>query len=274
MENVKMEKQRTSAPYPQIMGRILRQGLAGYWAGFWPWGFVLGVSKGTVLGGSRAVLLDLFEHKLHMSKAHADLASGFGAGAVQGIAMSPILLARTRVNQSLAERAAAASAAGGRIQTGLWAEMVMSTKVLNAAIHQEGVGVLGKGMPAMVVKRAFDWGTRFIFINMFRDWYGQSQGLPAGTVRKGSALEELTISFLGGAASCAVTMPIDRMMPILQQASGDKQGVLAFLSQKMKAEGVGTLQRGFLMRACHTGYHTAWATFGADQIIKLVQRNS
>ena len=40
-ENVKMEKQRTSAPYPQICSRLLKQGLSGFWAGFWisPTGF-------------------------------------------------------------------------------------------------------------------------------------------------------------------------------------------------------------------------------------------
>ncbi|ETO07167.1 hypothetical protein RFI_30224 [Reticulomyxa filosa] len=81
LENVKMEKQRTSDPYPQIVSRILRQGVKGFEAGFWPWGFVLGVTKGAVLGGSRAFFLNLFLD-MGLEKSTADITSGFCAGNV------------------------------------------------------------------------------------------------------------------------------------------------------------------------------------------------
>jgi hypothetical protein len=242
-----MEKQRTSAPYPQIMGRVLRQGLKGWLAGFWPWGFVLGATKGSVLGGSRAFFLKQLEDA-QVPRARADLISGFLAGAVQGVAMSPILLARTRVNQSLTERAAAAAATGGVIRTGFMAEMAHSSTILNQAIKQEGVGLLFKGaralslplsllrrrllpaltsarpgMPAMVFKRAMDWGTRFIFIKQFTDMATRAK--PAGV--KLSDPERLALSFCGGAASVAVTMPVDRLMPIIQQASAGNEGECA-----------------------------------------------
>ncbi len=105
MENVKIEKQRTSDPYPQICRRILRQGVSGFEAGFLPWGATLGMTKGAVIGGARAFFLNLYGEKMGMTKGQADVLSGFSAGAVQGVFMSPILLARTRVNQSISERA-------------------------------------------------------------------------------------------------------------------------------------------------------------------------
>jgi hypothetical protein len=265
-ENVKMEKQRTSLPYPQICSRMLRQGLAGFWAGFWPWGCFLGVTKGSVIGGSRAFLLDLFENTFHMSKSSADLWSGFGAGAVQGIAMSPILLARTRVNQSLVERAATAQ--GGKINTGFVAEMLYSMKILNQSIREDGIRVLGKGMPTMVLKRSLDWGTRFIFIKLFTERYRDYKfaGRQPGKLND---LESLAISFSGGAASCAATMPLDRIMPILQQASKSNESIVAFMRRKLAEEGLATMQRGFLFRALHTGYHTTFAIFVADKIYNL-----
>lgn len=124
-----MEKQRTNLPYSTLIGRVGRQGLAGFEAGLWPWGVVLGLTKGTVLGGAlvrsppppRANWVELVRlselRRLTMaprgsqgtsqnllrsagcSDRTTKVASGFMAGAVQGVFMSPILLARTRVNQ-------------------------------------------------------------------------------------------------------------------------------------------------------------------------------
>lgn len=259
MENVKMEKQRTSLPYPTIIKNTLSQGIKGFEAGFWPWGFILGATKGTVLGGSRAFLLKFCEEKVGLSRKNADLVSGFGAGAVQGIFMSPILLARTRVNQSLTERASK-----GVVSTGLMEEMRHSTLVLNKALQEEGAGVLFKGMPAMVMKRAMDWGTRFLFIGMCSNALKSFKD-----VEKLSDQDKLLASFLGGAGSVAVTMPIDRMMPILQQSGASGEGFFKILKTKMANEGLTTLQRGFFMRTIHTGYHTMFAVFIADKIYAL-----
>jgi len=266
LENAKMEKQRTSLPYPQIAGRLLKQGASGWLAGFWPWGCLLGATKGTVLGGSRAYLLKYCEHDLNMTRSHADLVSGFGAGAVQGVAMSPILLARTRVNQSITERATASGT--GKINSGFLHEMMLSMKILNSAVREEGAGVIFKGMPTMVVKRSLDWGTRFLFIKIFTEDWKKFKGLQQDA--KLSGAESLLISFFGGAASCAVTMPLDRMMPILQQAGKSNESMGKFLARKMKEEGLATMQRGFLFRALHSGYHTAFAVFVADKLYSLV----
>jgi hypothetical protein len=256
MENIKMEKQRSGLSYPEITRRVFRQGLAGVWAGFWPWGFALGMTKGSVLGGSRAWLLDFCRNSAGMDKQRADLVSGFGAGAVQGVFMSPVLLARTRVNQSLTERAAA-----GKINTGFVAEMRHSANILNDAVRKEGLGMLATGMPTMVAKRALDWGTRFIIIGKYKEAFQKMNGDKPLT-----PLQSLTASFLGGSTSCAITMPIDRMMPVLQQVRPDNVSMVGFLRQKLAEEGLATLQRGFAMRALHTGYHTMFAIFVADTI--------
>jgi len=263
LENVKMEKQRTSDGYGPIMSRTLRQGLRGFWAGFWPWGCVLGLSKGTVLGGARAFFLNRFL-ALEWSKGSADIASGFCAGGVQGIFMSPILLARTRVNRFLTERIQ--SSGQQRIETSLFEEMRLSTTILNRAVQEEGVMVLCKGMGTMVPKRMLDWGTRFLFMKGLRDALYQQKGKDY----KMTELEDLGIAFVGGTASVAITMPVDRLMPVIQ---GIDRGQSAFkvLQGKFRTEGFSTLFRGGIIRAVHCGWHTTWAIYVSNRLYRYFE---
>eukprot|EP00124_Ichthyophonus_hoferi_P001347 Ihof_evm9s67 gene=Ihof_evmTU9s67 len=216
MENIKMEKQRTSRPYPKIVKNMLSQGIRGYEAGLWPWGFVLGLTKGSVLGGAKAKF-DALGRYYGLNKKTADLVAGFGAGAVQGLFMSPILLARTRVNQNLIDRAMA-----GNKQLSVSEEMRLSSRILNDAIKKEGIMMLTTGMATCIFKRSMDWGTRYLFINLIRAKLQDSKGGLALT-----DTEKLYTSYLGGAASVTVTQPIDRLMPILQAAGKDKRPVMA-----------------------------------------------
>jgi hypothetical protein len=220
------------------------------------------MAKGTVLGGSRAFLLDKFQNDVGMSKERADLASGFGAGACQGVFMGPILLARTRVNQSMAERAAT-----GAAKQGLLGEMKFSMSILSADIKSKGIGTLAIGMPQMIAKRSLDWGSRFILIGALTRGAQNALSEDGGkTPAKLGFATSLACNFFGGVVSCAITMPIDRMMPIIQQAGGAEGGMLTFIKAKMATEGWSTLQRGFIARSMHTGYHTMFAVLIADKV--------
>lgn len=262
MENVKIEKQRTNLPYPTIMRTWLRQGLSGFWLGFWPWGFTLAMTKGTVVGFSRSFFLNQFEAR--MPQKWADICSGFAAGMVQGVFMSPILLARTRVNQSMTERATEA----GKLKTGFFAEMGRSMRIMNVAIKQEGPGVIVKGMPTMVCKRAMDWGTRFIFMRLMREGF-KSRKKPG---EKLNNWERLFAAFWGGGLSVCVTQPIDRMMPIIQQAGASGEGIIAFTKRSIAEQGFTTMQRGATIRIIHCGWHTAFAIFASNKIYDAVDK--
>jgi len=266
MENVKIEKQRTNMPYGGIMRNWLRQGLSGFWLGFWPWGFTLAMTKGSIVGFSRAFFLNTFENSGKMSQRAADISSGFCAGMVQGVFMSPILLARTRVNQSMTERATAEG--GQKLKTGFMAEMSRSMKIMNVAIKEEGAGVIVKGMPTMVCKRAMDWGTRFIFMRMWREGF-KSRKAPG---EKLTDIERLISAFNGGAMSVCVTQPIDRMMPIIQQAGASGEGILTFTKRSIKEQGFSTMQRGACMRIIHCGWHTAFAIFASNKIYDALDK--
>jgi len=255
LENLKMEKQRTSLPYPQLARGILKQGIKGFENGLVPWGLILGLSKGFVLGGSR-VELEYQCRRVGMSDKKADVVSGFGAGAVQGIFMSPLLLARTRVNKALTERALA-----GQTTDTLREEIAHSTRVLADVVKTEGWTSLLDGMGVCMLKRSLDWGSRFIFVGKVKEAFAHDDGTPL------TDAEKLASSFLGGAFSVLVTMPVDRTLPLLQQGHSEHgEGVITMMKQKLKNEGYGTLFRGVGVRTIHTGWHTMFALFVADKI--------
>ena len=262
LENIKMERQRTSLPYPQLVSSTLRQGFAGFEAGLWPWGIVLGLTKGTVLGYSRAKLMSLFSKYTHWDKHTSSIAAGFGAGAVQGAFMSPVLLARTRVNKALAEKTAKG------IKADWLLEMKLSGTVLSQAIRAEGPRVLLSGMGPCVIKRSLDWGVRFLFIESIQTAIRDHTHQPLTTGQK------LASIFAGGIASVFVTMPLDRLMPLLQ-AGPSKEGSIAALKSKFRSEGFSTMFKGGLFRCLHTGWHTSFTIFVADAVVEhLVHKKS
>merc|ERR1719150_2431348 len=126
LENLKMQKQLLAQPYPQVARTMLQAGLGGFWAGFWPWGAALGLSKGIVLGSAKAFWQNVFLNYTTVSKDNIDLYSGTLAGACQGIVMGPTLLARTRVNEGLRVRMEAGLKSGGVMD-----EFTISMKILN-----------------------------------------------------------------------------------------------------------------------------------------------
>jgi len=57
LEFVKIIKQTTKKPYPQIVREIIAQkGVGGLWDGFFPWGTVQALSKGAVFGWANALM--------------------------------------------------------------------------------------------------------------------------------------------------------------------------------------------------------------------------
>ena len=236
--------------------------MRGFEAGLWPWGVILGLTKGTVLGGSKVEIYHRCQ-QFGLTKKESQYVSGFGAGAVQGAFMSPILLARTRVNQSLTERASQ-----GKVDTSLFAEMKISQKVISEGIKKEGFGLIFQGMPLCIAKRALDWGSRFVFIQLIHEQMLKSKG-QIDNPKALSDGEKLFASFTGGALSVVVTVPIDRFMPLLQ-ASNRKESVMKEFARKVKMEGPSTLFRGWFMRTVHTGYHTMFAIFVADKIYHIL----
>ena len=252
LENLKMEKQRTSKPYPFLARQMLSQGIKGFEAGLVPWGIIIGLGKGTSLGLAHSTIKNkCAQHDI--SPSTTTYLAGFGAGGFQGACISPLMLARTRVNEVIATRPKA----------GTWGEEIkMSTSVLNTVIKKEGLYSLFNGMGATVMKRSFDWGLRFGIKSHIETYiHKYDYNMSPTTVSLGSA-------FTSGALSALITTPVDRVIPLLQSSNGTGVGTL--LKEKISTEGYSTLFRGYGIRAIHTGWHTTFAIFVADALYKKV----
>jgi len=258
LENLKMQKQLLAQPYPQVARTMLRAGLGGFWAGFWPWGAALGLGKGIVLGSAKAFWQNVFLNHTNVSKDNIDFFAGTLAGACQGIVMGPTLLARTRVNEGLRLR----MEAGGKSE-GVMGEFAISMKILNDAIKADGIKTLTIGLPTMVFKRSCDWGCRFLFMGVVKE---QWQKRKANPDEKLKPWERLVSTFIGSGSSVLVLQPLDKLMPVIQADRGGKS-VMDVLRVQVANKGYfGCLWGGMGIRMVHIGWHTSWAIFVAQEI--------
>eukprot|EP01083_Nonionella_stella_P273772 928969_1 len=258
LENLKMQKQLLAQPYPQVARTMLRAGLGGFWAGFWPWGFALGASKGIVLGSAKAFWQNVFLNHTNVSKDNIDLYSGILAGGCQGIVMGPTLLARTRVNEGLRLRMESGIKSGGVMD-----EFTISMKILNTAIKTDGISTLTIGLPTMVLKRSLDWGCRFFFMGIVKENWRKMKSNPDEGLK---GWERLLSTFIGSGSSVLILQPIDKLTPVIQADRGGKS-VMDILKVQIANKGYfACFWGGMGIRLVHIGWHTSWAIFVAQEI--------
>lgn len=250
MENMKMERQRTTMTYGTLFKRCCSHGMRGAVAGMWPWGLMGGFTKGSVLGASKSASLSLC-NAVNVHGRNAQIASGFMAGAAQGAALAPLMLARNIVNEGIT---ATGSANGQTARRGATLSQVL--REMRARGATTGVGTLA-------ARRSLDWGARFAVVEALA---------PSGD-KNVSQTQRAAAAFVAGMMTSFVTTPIDRLVPLIQ--GGDmkgKRGITQLVQERVREEGFRTMFRGSLMRCMHTGYHTLWATVLADCIFKWVSK--
>lgn len=262
LENVKLEKQRISRPYPIIARNLINQGLKGYWSGFVPWGVTLGFSKGFILGYSKKYFDDLYGKKL--SPYYANILAGISAGGVQGAFMSPLLLARTRVNQHMMERIKQ----NPSLKTTMFEEMKISSQILNHELKREGFKFIFTGMPMMIFKRCLDWGSRFFIMGIIRE-----NLMKIKKTNKLNDFDKVLTAYFSGMLSVSFAQPVDRLMPLLQEKnnSGKNIGLLGKIAHKIKTEGIVTMYRGWGIRSMQTGWHTMFAVVVTEKLFEMSQ---
>lgn len=237
---LKIVKQTSTDSYPEILRRITAQkGLAGLLDGFVPWGALQAVAKGSVFSWGQAASMGLMHDVEGVSKGTKTIISGGVGGFVQGIAMSPLLLLKTRVMTDPAFRAtggvlataAASAAVGGRI------------------IATEGPAALFKGVSVFSAKRTADWTTRYLFVVMAEDAMRPAPGAKLSSVAEAGA------SLVGGATSAFVTIPLDVMVASMQSAgaAGKRMGIYETFRKQYDS---GHITRGLVARIAHVALTT------------------
>ena len=246
-EFMKIAKQTSTDSYLEIARKVTAtKGLAGTLDGFFPWGAMQAVAKGSVFSFGQAWSMGIMHDWSSLSKDTKTVASGGAGGFIQGLAMSPLLLLKTRVMTDPAFR----SMTGGVLQTAA-ASFAVGARV----VTQEGPAALFKGVGVFSAKRALDWTTRYLFVVWAENALGKQ-------TRKLSDLEVVAATLVGGSASALSTIPMDVLVAGKQSAgsAGKKMGVWETLQEKVKEKGWGGLAaystRGLVARCIHVALTT------------------
>ena len=151
--------------------------------------------------------------------------------------------------------------------------MKLSMSILNDSIRTDGISTLFIGMRTMVFKRAMDWGFRFMIISYLKELYINNKSTEYN-IYKLNNIEDLSLTFTGGSLAVFITMPIDRLMPILQAANASKDKTIQqIIKDKMGKDGfLKTMQSGLIMRVIHCGWHTTWAIFISKKIYDAIDQ--
>jgi hypothetical protein len=242
---------------------VSQKGLKGVWDGFFPWGTLQAVAKGAVFSSAHIAARNGLEpwvkNKTLPSQVAEVIAGGVGGG-FQGLALSPLLLLKTRVMTDPIFRGNAS----------LWQTCISSTKVGMQIINKEGPTALMKGAVMFSGKRVADWSSRYLFAEGI-EYYFQSRHV--GT--KLNNWEKSAASLLGGALSTVVTIPMDVMVAQIQQASkaGQKVSAIDAFRQQMKEGGMGQVvafsTRGLLARVAHVSLTTLVMKTGTQYALEL-----
>ena len=270
-EFIKIAKQtKPNMSYAALTREVTAQkGVIGILDGFFPWGTLQAVFKGSVFAfahaGAKSALFPYSrEQGGSVPNIVVETVAGGVGGGFQGLVLSPTLLLKTRVMTNPIFRN----------QMSMGETTAMSTKVGMEVIKTEGVSALMKGSAVFATKRVADWGTRFLFSTLVEDLL----------FKRGKAVqheltyaEKITASLLGGTLSACATIPLDVMVAQIQQAgkAGQDVSVAQTFRAELRAGGwervAGFATRGFCARVMHVATTTALmktaTSFVYDQVV-------
>ncbi len=223
-----------------------QKGLAGTLDGFFPWGFLQAVAKGSVFSWGQAQSAKFLHSTSSVSKETRTVISGGVGGLVQGVVMSPLLLLKTRVMTDPAFRASG----------GVFATAAASARVGGRIVKNEGPAGLFKGVGVFSLKRAADWTTRYLFVVMVEE------AMRTNKETKLTETQQAVASLVGGSLSALSTIPLDVIVATVQGAgsAGKKVGAVQLLKEQIAAGGIGGsikfATKGLAARCAHVSLTT------------------
>ena len=178
--------------------------------------------------------------------------AGFGIGASLG----ERLLERVKLSEEALR--IGASGIGGALEGSLTTPLsMMRTRVAQAcgAHASFNLRTMLKSVPISATKRSCDWMLRTIMYSRCRKYCNDN-----------------IAAFIAGVSSAVITIPIDRLLPLIQQTNPPKNVVYA-LTNEFKMRGIRALMAGATMRVLHGGWHTCFM-FGSLRVFEEKKRVS
>ncbi|CAI5728329.1 unnamed protein product [Peronospora destructor] len=268
LEFIKIMKQtKPQFSYVQLTQEIMHtKGLVGIWDGFFPWGALQGVAKGSVFSWGHSIArtaLTPVVKSNKISKGTSEVLAGGIGGGFQGFVLSPTLLLKTRVMTDPIFRE----------QMTPLETMSRSMRIGVKVIHKEGVAALMKGSGIFSLKRVADWSTRFFF-SVQAENIVYKRGNPDHVL---TTSEQVISSLLGGVVSAAVTLPMDVLVAQIQQASkaGKKVSAIELFQQQYRAGGINKVlafgTTGFVARFIHASFTTMIMKTATSVVYDMVE---
>lgn len=233
LENVKMEKQRTGDTYKNILMNFRKNGIHGYFSGFFPYGAMSGFLKGSAIGFANVLINNNIQLK---NKYQQKILVGVGTGIMESIVMNPIMMSRNIANKVLYENK-------NKIT------MIQQNKLVlekyKELIKKNGVFHFYKGLNVLILKRSVDWATRFYLIEKVENTYKKY-------VTNYTYLDKIACTFTGAILSMPLTTPFDRFVPVVYD-SGYKK-----VYEIIKRDGLKSLYTGGTVRILNIGVYTTF----------------
>eukprot|EP01135_Chromosphaera_perkinsii_P007524 Nk52_evm8s913 gene=Nk52_evmTU8s913 len=246
LEFLKIRKQTSNLSYMTLSRQMVSaKGLMGVLDGYFPWGSIMAIVKGAVFSCGHTAARSLLHGYFHNDVSDI-LAGGIGGG-FQGLALSPLLLLKTRVmtDPRLSQ------------SRSVWATTVASFQMGTQVIRNEGMRALMKGSLVLATKRVFDWTSRFFFVVVVEKFMRGSDKNRALTQK-----ELCLCALIGGTLSATMTLPLDVAVASIQQASkaGQKTSFVNTMREQIAAGGIRGMvafsTRGFVVRVMHVAITT------------------
>eukprot|EP01063_Lacrimia_lanifica_P020006 TRINITY_DN27390_c0_g1_i1.p1 TRINITY_DN27390_c0_g1~~TRINITY_DN27390_c0_g1_i1.p1 ORF type:complete len:313 (+),score=32.90 TRINITY_DN27390_c0_g1_i1:42-941(+) len=227
-----------------------RGGLRGFYQGLLPWGWLECGTKGAVL----MVTQNYTDYALQLTGAPRPLAAGM-AGMVGGLAQSYTVMGVTTFMTTLEVTRAKGSHVSGTLA------------LAREVVAKEGFAGMYRGVNALALRQATNWGSRFAITRATGDLLGRLRHRELGTVAPAS--ERILSSAVGGALACW-NNPLE-VIRVEQQAarhvaSGERLSMAAAARCIYADSGVRGFSRGLAPRMALSMWATVCMIAGGDSL--------
>jgi len=256
-------KTQMAANRKQTMGEAFRTvwsrgGVYGFYQGLIPWAWIEASTKGAVLIFTSAEIEKYAKKTLGLSTAGAGMLGGIGGGVAQAYATMGFCTCMKTVEVTRHKQVVAGAAPESTF------------KVFMDIYRREGIAGINKGVNAVALRQATNWGSRFGFARLAESGMRNLRGMKEG--EKLSAGDKILASSLGGALA-TWNQPIEVIRVEMQSAlkSQDptrpaKKTVLNTLSYIYNTNGIKGLYRGLAPRIGLGAWQTICMVSFADYV--------
>jgi len=256
-------KTQMAANRSQTMGQAFRNvwargGVSGFYQGLIPWAWIEASTKGAVLIFTSAEIEKYAVKSFGVSPATSGMLGGIGGGIAQAYATMGFCTCMKTVEITRHKQAS------------VGAPVESTFKVFQDIYKREGLAGINKGVNAVAVRQATNWGSRMGFARLAESSLRKARGINEG--EKLGAFDKILASTVGGALA-TWNQPIEVVRVEMQSAiksvdpnAPAKKTVLNTLNYIYKTNGLKGLYRGVAPRIGLGAWQTICMVSFADYV--------